>query len=173
MADFSVQLDTSEVDEFNRAMPREIFNATRSAIRTTTTWAEKELEKRMAESSGIPIKVFKVFRVHSKASIETGRVWFGFKQLKPRYVGNLQQEETGASAGTYFFQGGFVATMRNGKESIFKRKGRARFPIQEQFVKLPQADQITSDVKEQAQQELITRFTAKLRGYIEKRESAA
>lgn len=173
MADFNIQLDVNEVDEFARAMPREIYNATRSAIRTTTTFAEKELEKRMSAATQIPLKVFKVFRVHSKASIETGRVWFGFKQLKPRYVGKLEQEASGASAGMYFFQGGFVATMRNGKESIFKRKGRSRLPIQEQFVNLPQAQQITEEVRELAQQELKTRFTNKLRGYIERRESAA
>lgn len=172
MADFNIQLDTSEFEEFNRAMPREIYNATRSEIRTTTTFAEKELEKRMSAATQIPIKVFKVFRVLSKASDETGRVWFGFKQLKPRFVGNLQQEETGASAGTYFFQGGFVAKMLNGKESIFKRKGRSRLPIQEQFVKLPQAEQITEEVRELSEQELQTRFTNKLRGYIERRESA-
>lgn len=174
MADFNIQLDTSEVEEFNRAMPREIYNATRSAIRTTTTFAEKELEKRMAAATQIPLKVFKVHRVLSKASNETGRVWFGFKQLKPRYVGKLEQEASGASAGTYFFQGGFVATMpTNNKVSIFKRKGRSRLPIQEQFVKLPQADQITQEVHALAETELLTRFTAKLRGYIERRESAA
>lgn len=173
MADFTATIDTSEVDEVMRALPREIFNATRSAIRTTTTFAEKELEKRMAEATQIPLKAFKVYRVHSKAGDEAGTVWFGFKPIQAKYVGKMSESGSGAEAGSYFFQGGFIAKMQNGNENIFKRKGKARFPIQAQFANLPQSETITAAVADIAQEELMTRFTKKLNAYIEKRESAA
>lgn len=173
MADFTATIDTTEVDAFNRAMPREIFNATRSAVRTTTTFAEKELEKRMAEATQIPIKAFKVFRVRSKASDETGRVWFGLKPIQAKYLGKMSESGSGAEAGSYFFQGGFIARMQNGNENIFKRKGKARFPIQSQFANLPQSETITAAVADIAKEELLTRFSKKLNAYIEKRESAA
>ena len=173
MADFSVQFDTREVDEFNRAMPREIFNAQRSAIRTTTTWAEKELEKRMADATQIPLKAFKVYRVKSRASDELGSVFFGFNPIQAKYLGKMEEVGSGAMAGSYFFQGGFIARMQNGNENIFKRKGKSRLPIESQFAKLPQSETITAAVADIAEQELLTRFTKKLNGYIEKRESAA
>jgi hypothetical protein len=173
MTDFSATIDTAEVEEFTRALPREIFNATRSAVRTTTTFAEKELEKRMAAASKIPLKAFKVYRVHSKAGDDAGTVWFGFKPIKAKYLGAMSESGSGAEAGSYFFQGGFVARMQNGNENIFKRKGKARFPIQTQFANLPQSELVISAVADIAQEELLTRFTKKLNGYIEKRESAA
>lgn len=173
MPDLNVSLDTSEIDEFMRAMPREIFNATRSAIRTTTTFAEKELEKRMADATNIPLKVFKITRILSKASDTGGTVWFGFKPIKAKFVGKMEETGTGATAGSYFFQGGFIASINGGLPNMFKRVGQARFPIATQFVELPQAIPITEDVAELSKQELFTRFSAKINAYIEKRESAA
>lgn len=166
-------IDFSEVDNFMQAMPREIFNATRSAIRTTTTFAEKELGKRMADATNIPLKAFKVFRIRSVSSDTTGTVWFGFKPIQAKYLGKMEETGTGAMAGSYFFQGGFIAQMQNGNENIFKRKGKARFPIQSQTAQLPQAIPITEDVAQLSEQELLTRFTQKLNGYIQNRESAA
>jgi hypothetical protein len=173
MTDFTATIDTTEVDAFNRAMPREIFNATRSAVRTTTTFAEKELEKRMANASKIPLKAFKVHRVLSKSSDESGKIWFGLKPIKARFAGALSEEVDGASAGSYFFRKAFVAKIGNAPENIFKRKGKSRFPVVTQIVELQQATEITADVSVLAEQELLTRFSKKLNAYIEKRESAA
>jgi len=173
MTDFSANLDITEVENFARAMPREIFNAQRSAIRTTTTWAKKELEKRMADATQIPLKAFKVYRVKSRASDEFGSVFFGFNPIQAKYLGKMEETGTGATAGSYFFQGGFIARMRNGNTSIFARKGKSRLPIQAQTAKLPSAESMTATVAQEAQQELLSRFNKKLNAYIEKRESAA
>lgn len=173
MADFSATLDASEVNEFARAMPREIFNATRSAIRTTTTFAEKELEKRMADATKIPLKAFKVFRVLGKARDDKGSVWFGFKPIKAKFLGAINEEIDGASAGSYFFRKAWIASFGGGSENIFKRKGKSRFPVVAQTAQLPQSESTTADIAVIAEQELLTRFTKKLNGYIEKRESAA
>lgn len=177
MADlFNAELDISEVENFAKAMPREIFNASRSAIRTTTTWTEKELEKRMADATQMPIKAFKITRILSKYRGDTDlhkRIWFGFKPIKARFAGELNEEIDGASAGTYFFRKGFIASINGGAENIFKRKGKSRFPVLTQYVDLPQAIEITAEVASLAEQELLTRFSKKIDAYIQKRESAA
>lgn len=187
MADFSVQLDTSEVDEFNRAMPREIFNATRSAIRTTTTWAEKELEKQAAAQSEIPIKAFKVWRVRSKANNELGKVWFGLDPVRARFAGKIEERSDGALAGSYFFRGKgdhyFAATLgdRNnrpgsgntGVKSIWKRVEDTRFPVTEAKIKIEKLSELAAEIAIYSTEELLTRFSKKLNAYIEKRGSAA
>lgn len=175
MADFNIQLDTREVEEFNRAMPREIYNATRSAIRTTTTFAEKELEKRMSAATQIPLKSFKVYRVLSQATRAEGKVWFGFRAIKAKFVGEMKQDDLGAWAGSYFFRSGFIASINGGAPNLFKRLGKSRHPIVTQYVVLDENKSlsITQDVSNLAEQELQTRFSNKLRGYIERRESAA
>jgi hypothetical protein len=176
MTSFTTTLDTTEVDEFTRALPREIFNATRSAIRTTTTFAEKELEKRMAEATQIPIKAFKVFRVLSKSSDVEGRIWFGLQPMRARFVGKIEESTDGATAGNYFFKGTgdhyFIAKLGS-VNSIWKRRGKDRFPVTEAKVNLINSERITAAVADIAEEELITRFTKKLNAYIEKRESAA
>lgn len=183
MADFSVQLDTSEVDEFNRAMPREIFNATRSAIRTTTTFTKKELAKRMADATEIPIKAFKIERIFDKSYSDTElskKIWFGFKPIKARFAGEMYENPDGAVAGSYFFRKAFIASINGGAENIFKRggyyinsKGKRRQSLVGQYAELPEAIEITAEVASLSEQELLTRFSKKLNAYIEKRESAA
>jgi hypothetical protein len=169
-------------------MPREIFNATRSAIRTTTTFAEKELEKRMAEATDIPTKAFRVVRVHSKASDDSGSVWFGFNQIKAKFVGDMlkaYETKDGVVNGSYFFKKAFIASFNGGSSNIFVRSsslrsyedknGKLRYmhPLMTEYVYLPHSIEISADVSELAQQELMTRFSTKLWGYIERRESAA
>lgn len=174
MSSISIQTDFSESERFLDALPREIYNAQRSAIRTTTTFASKLLSQKLADATGIKQSAFKQLRIRSfiAQDAKSARIWFGYRPLAPILAGKLEQETTGASAGSYFFQGGFVATMRSGHTGIFKRVRKARLPIKEQFIKLPQAESIMREVSEVAERELLTRFTQKLEGYIERRESA-
>lgn len=198
MADFNIQLDTSEVDEFNRAMPREIYNATRSAIRTTSTLASKLLSEKLSEATGIKSSLFRKnttdqnakprVQVFISKDMQSSKIWLGYRPLSPIMVGKLRQEKTGAGAGrTYFSRGGFVAKMQSGHVGIFQRIGGRRvtreaadghrinseLPIKEQFINVPAVNGIMNQVREAAQEELQTRFSNKLRGYIERRESAA
>lgn len=188
MADFSVQLDTSEVEEFNRAMPREIFNATRSAIRTTTTWTEKELEKKSSEKTKIPLKAFKDHRVFSRKTDYVGNVWFGFSAMNARFLGKIEETLEGAFAGSYFFRGRgdhyFVAKLGNrgsghrdyydsGVQSIWTRLYNTRFPVTEGRANINNLESLADEIALAAGEELKDRCSKKLRAFIEKRESAA
>jgi len=145
------------------ALPKTIFNAQRSAISTTTTWAGKELRNRMQVKTGIPARVFRRFRVKTKRNRETGTVWIGLNKVKASYVGKLSQDAGGAWAGDYYFGGGFVARMKNGHAGIFKRKGQSRLPLAEQTVNLDLGFEVAEEVAREAQIELRNRFADKVR----------
>lgn len=174
MQNLNLQIDYSQVENLTQAMPREIFNATRSAIRTTTTFAEKLLEQKMADATKLPKNVFKVHRVLSRFSDSQsnphGRVYFYILPVKARFAGKMTNapEEGGARAGEYAFKGGFIAKMRksSGLESIFTRIGKSRLPIKEEVIKLPQTDVIVKEVADIAEGEVTKRFSEKLNGYL-------
>jgi hypothetical protein len=119
MSNSVITLDTSAVDAFLGATPRNIFNATRSAIRTTTTFSSKLMAQKMIEGTDLPGTVFKKFRVFNKARDDQGSVFLGENPVKAEFAGKMQQEHGGASAGKYFFPHGFVATFKNGHTGLF------------------------------------------------------
>lgn len=162
MINLKIKLDQGDMQRFLNAAPRTIFNAQRSAIRTTTTFADKMMKARMAEATGLPGKVFKNFRVVTHSNDYRGVVFLGFNPVKAAYAGKLMQEPGGASAGQYYWAGGFVARMRSGHVSIFKRKGARRLPLIEQAVELPQAEAIAGQVADIAAEELQRRYLEKL-----------
>jgi hypothetical protein len=177
MADIKIHFDDREAQEFLRTHgPRKVHNALRSAIRTTTTWAEKEFERRLAGKTEIPLSVFRRFRVKKRVfggsssgafgnggATESGLVWGGYNPIKSRFVGRMAKADYGATAGAYYFQRAFIAKMRrsSGLQSIFKRRGRARLPIDEQKVSIPQTEAIAESVAGEAERELLRRFRAK------------
>ncbi len=147
------------------ALPKTIFRAQRSAVSGTTTWAKKELQTRMATRTKIPKKAFSAIRVKAKRNNETGTVWIGLDPIKARYAGRVRADigGGGALAGEYYFERGFVAKMKSGSESVFKRKGRARLPIVEQTVNIKVGFEVADVLARDAQQELRRRFADKVR----------
>lgn len=162
MSTINVTFDNAEVERWLDAAPKRIFSAKNSAIRTTATFARRELQRRVTAATGLPSRVFKVFRIKRRDAIGRSTVWIGANPVEAAYVGKLQQEPSGASAGEFFWEGAFVATLRSGHTSIFKRKGRKRLPIVEQVVDLPMVKAIAKEVADLSQIELQRRFIAKL-----------
>jgi hypothetical protein len=175
MADIRIRVDDREVQDYLQTHgPRKVHNALRSAIRTTTTWAEKETDRRLAAETEIPLSVFRRFRVKKRifggsaasafgagGKVESGLVWSGYNPIKARFAGPMSQDDSGATAGAYYFGGAFIARMPNGLAAIFKRAGKKRLPINEQKVNIPQAEAVAEAVASEAQQELLRRFRAR------------
>lgn len=159
-----ISVDDKAVRAVIDALPKNIFNAEKSAVQQTTRWAKKEVQNRLIAKTGIPPRVFRRFRVKSKRlNYNGGLVWVGINQVKASYVGKLKQDITGASAGSYFFQGGFVAKMQSGHVGIFKRRGQARLPLDEQTVRLFDAGMIVSEqVAQEAGEKLKQSFIEKV-----------
>jgi len=166
MININIDLNARDAARFMDAAPRLIFNAQRSAIGTTTTFATRLMKQRMEAITGLPGKVFKQYRVKSRVSDKRGIVFLGFNPVKAAYAGKLKQQEAGAMAGQYYFEKGFVAKMHSGHVSIFKRKGKKRFPLVEQMIQLPKAQAITEQVADEAAIEFQRRYVEYLTDFI-------
>lgn len=166
----TIRLEASELERFLESAPRKVFAAQRSAIQTTLTFADKEMKKRMAAATGLPSSVFKKIRVRKRTNSTGGSIWLGYNPVQAAYVGKLRQDDGGAWAGRYYFEGGIVAKMRSGHTSIFKRgigKRTGRPTLIEQTVGLPQAEAIAVQVDALARIELQRRYNAKLQSLLD------
>jgi len=146
--------------------PKVIKQSVRSAMTKTMRRVEKELEATTASAFDIPKNVLAKYRVKARRVGTTGLVWMGYNPIKSGYVGSLKQEDWGASARSYLFEGGFIAKLRSGHKGIFKRQGPARLPIQEQKISLLKAPVLAAQVRDRAnryyQEELQSQLAQKL-----------
>ncbi|MEQ1529091.1 MAG: hypothetical protein ABL925_07230 [Methylococcales bacterium] len=160
----TIVIDATEAEALLTRLPRQIDRAMKSAVDTTTTWAKKEEQSRMAARLNIPKSIFTKVRVKGNTNRDrtSGLVWMGIRPVKSGFVGKLSQIESGAFAREYFFQGGFIATMRSGHKGIFKRVVRQSLPIREETVNLDVGVDIRNAVAAETQTQLAERFLKKL-----------
>jgi hypothetical protein len=149
-----------DADAALAALPRDIFNAQRSAERDTVRFAKNEVQNRMIERTGVPARVFRRIkgRIRTKNTQKLGVVWLGFNKVAAAYLGRLQQTRAGAQAGKFFFQGGFIATMKSGHKSVWFRKGADRLPIEEATQEINVGYEVMQDVAKLAEFELKAKF---------------
>jgi len=145
-----------------QAMPRQIETASRRAVATVTRQTNREVLREMAAAADVPQKLLRSRRrviqrlpARRQGNRPRGSVWAGTQPLPAGYlVTNAQrrnlllgkQTRGGARAGKHFFPGAFwaevrgeAAYIRRGRTAhvgIFKRRERARLPIDEQTVSL-------------------------------------
>lgn len=117
------------------------FEATRSAataasnraLRESARWFVSQAKKEIASQTRLPRKTLKMRAgklVHSSI-----RITADLSPIRAKFLGPLTQLKTGAKAGPFFFHGAFVATMHASRgPSVYRRKGRERFPVSEQGV---------------------------------------
>lgn len=116
-----------------RATEKQVTLAAMRALNKTARWLRTQAVREISAQQQIPQKlirerlnILKANRRDLKAFIHTK-----LSSIPANKLGRLRQTPTGARAGKLMFTGAFVATMPSGKRSVFKRKGRARLPIQE------------------------------------------
>jgi hypothetical protein len=182
---FRARLDDSEFQRFATNFPRAVYNATRSAHRSTATWERKRIIKKISDKYQIPIKTLKEARKDHNEQLRKSRisakrskdfyssvteVWGELpakKSADDSFVGKLTQTQGGAKAGKKFFQNGFIATLRSGRTAIFKRVGNTR-KIETQKIEMENAgDELLSDASE-VSIEFKRRFESKMQQYIER-----
>jgi hypothetical protein len=171
---FRVSLEDSEFQRFATNFPRAIYNATRSAHRSTATFIEKQTENKLSEKYEIPLKTLKKYRVTSKkhdffSSVTTGWNPIAAKSSSDNsFIGKLSQEDGGAWAGSYYFENGFISTLRSGRKAIFKRVGNTRLPIKAQTINVNESPSIVNDMENLAGIEFKRRFESKMQQYIQR-----
>lgn len=116
LAHLEAQLLAS-VPQINKAVTR--------ALKKTTKWIETHSKRELGVALSLPQRVLSARYMHDMV-VKDGRrsvhVWFGLNPIVITDLGNLSQNAIGAKAGKHQFVGSFVAQMKSGHKSIFKRK---------------------------------------------------
>jgi hypothetical protein len=113
------------------------------AINDTAKWLKSNASKEIAKETGVPSAFMKKRFFIRKAiakqvdSPVSARISVNLYDVRALNLGPLKQTATGAKAGKFTFDKAFVATMHSSRgQSIYKRKGKARFPVSEMGVEI-------------------------------------
>lgn len=163
--------------------------ALRRTINKTVGWTRSRGARLIAQEHGVPLKVMigkgrhrRVRTFPATGDNLSGLVWFGLAPLKASYLGTPRQTRLGVKVGNRFFEGAFVADVKTGVASayrrlgesvpsgikgsthtgIFKRVGRSRLPIKEQYVYLGASQQGLQQLARQVPGHLRTVFKQEL-----------
>ena len=146
------------IDSFD-ALDAQIDRASNRAKNKVAKWAARQVARAIAADDQVPLRsLYKnqgrthrhkkrvQFLLADRGRSGYAAVWVGYNPIKAAYIGKLRQQRRGARAGKHFYEGGFLATMRSGHQSVFKRHGKARLPIDEQYAPLASAERNVNEV---------------------------
>jgi hypothetical protein len=113
------------------------------ALNDTAKWLKSNAGKEISKETGVPsafIKrrffIKKAMAQQLEAPVIT-TISVNLHDVRAKNLGHLQQLKTGAKAGKFMFDKAFVGTMSAKRgPSIYKRKGKQRFPVGEQGVEI-------------------------------------
>ena len=131
-------------DEF-KATDKQVGQAISRALSRTAATMRKRAQTALAKGLDLRRgnalrKRLKALKLKRKGTIQEISVWFGLNDMKVEdFKGSPKEVGKGATFRNVSYPGGFVARGRRGNRTVFKRKGRGRFPIVEQTV--PIADE--------------------------------
>lgn len=138
--------------EISRAWVRAANRATRKATRQTTT----EGLRAIAQAEKVQIGRLRKYkrgsaRIDKVQGVNVGTSWFGIVQARASVFGKARKARGGARAGSRFFPDAFVSTVLSTKggehTSAWKRVGRSRLPIYEDFTELASSETALSHVE--------------------------
>lgn len=159
-----------DADELWRV--RKTLNATNAqidracvrALNKTLTWVKSQGGRGLARAHDVPLKTLRGRLRLGKASAGNprGSAWFGTRPIKAVDAGAPLQSIGGARVRGHFFLGSFSARMPSGHLGIFKRRGVARLPIDEQMIYLRQAQAVLDGIAQRAPERLRTIYAQEL-----------
>jgi hypothetical protein len=129
LSDFP-ELAVLDQNSVNKAMAR--------ALLKLSKWLKTHALRAITQQTGIMRKTlsprFYISKPRTKAVGISAGLWIGTYKI-PLYEatgGKVRQTKTGVSSKFGTIDHAFLVTMKSGKVGVFKRKGRAKFPIVEQ-----------------------------------------
>ena len=110
--------------------------ALNSTLVKMAAWLRSKSVKGLSQNLVVPQKVIrrrlKSFRLQRRASGSEITVWYGLDPIALIYL-QARQNKSGVKAyGGRFVQSAFIAPGANGNRQVFKRRGKARLPIEKQ-----------------------------------------
>jgi hypothetical protein len=113
------------------------------ALNDTAKWLKSNAARQISKETGVPSPfmkrrffIRKVVANQVDGPVKTS-ISVNLYDVRAKNLGPLQQLKPGAKAGKFMFDRAFVATMSAKRgPSIYKRKGRERFPVSEMGVEV-------------------------------------
>ncbi|WP_163832175.1 phage tail protein [Spartinivicinus ruber] len=145
------------LDEDSKAVQKAI----RRAVRKLTQFLRRQLLQALSQTTGLKQKAFKnnqrLFIEVAKDG-KSGRVWLGLNPIGLHHFGNPKQVNAGVKVrGKPLRQGAFTIQSSHGNTVVFKRKGKARFPIEYQTEAIDQlATPVVERIIKQAEERFFT-----------------
>ena len=93
------------------------------------------LSQHLAVQQKVIRRRLKSFRLQRKAGGSEITVWYGLDPIALIYLKAKQNKRPGGGVRAYggrFVKSAFIAAGKNGKEQVFKRRGKARLPVDKQ-----------------------------------------
>lgn len=153
----SLAQDTDRLARMVNLTPKEMNKASQRTINKVIPNIQREAGGAIPRAAGASVGGYR--RVRSKRKIATvrrlrGEVWQGTLKIPAKYAaGRLRQTRTGVRAGRLFFEGAFLATMRNGYRGVFRRKGAGR-AIQQEYIYLDDARSVMERLNKSARRDV-------------------
>lgn len=166
----TISIDPRQIEaaiEGYDAYAHQAWTAMRRAVNKTGRWVASQGAREISKAHDVPLKALRsrrrVATRLARGAMDSAHVFFGTLPIAASYLGKPKQTATGAIVGKYQFDGAFVAKMPSGHVGIFKRKGHARLPIEEQRVLLSGAPAAIQRIAALGPERLRTTFLQELR----------
>ena len=135
--------DLRQVPHFLGLQKHDIERAMLRAINKTARWLRTRIAREVATELNVKVGLARnslQLRMASRHGLNAS-VGLNPKasRIKAVDLGQPKQNKAGVRVGRHSFRGAFIATMPSGHTGVFRRKGKARLPIQEMHVSLTAA----------------------------------
>jgi hypothetical protein len=133
-----IQVDASQLGHLAidlQATGPQFDRALRSTIGKMVKWVKTRSLRVMAKEANVPQKILRrrirVAKAKTTAAGTEMAIWYGQNPVGLIYL-KPKKTSTGITATGRKVNGAFIATMKSGHTEVFKRRGKARLPIDEQ-----------------------------------------
>lgn len=133
-----IRIDASGLDDIARelrASPAQASAALRSTLRKMASWLRAQSVRGLSKALDVQQKVIRrrlrQFRLRTAEDGASIDIWYGLDPIALIHLG-ARQTRKGVRARRHIREGAFIATGRGGNRQVFKRRGRARLPIDKQ-----------------------------------------
>lgn len=163
----AVRVSADELYAVQRTLNATNAQIDRAAVRSvnkTLSWIGSQGRRDLSAKHDLPLKTLRgrVRLGKARGGDPSGSAWFGVRPIKAVHAGRPLQSIGGAKVRGHFFPGSFVARMPTGHLGIFKRRGPARLPIDEQMIYLHESQSILDGIAQHAPDRLRSIYVQEL-----------
>lgn len=140
--EINVSDQASQIGQLLAGMEKHMDAASDRALRKTAKWLATHSVREIGRELQIkqqPVK--RRFQVYPNRRGQEVKLWVGLYPIAVHHLGTPKQTPDGVKVGRRRYGGAFLAPANNSPETVWRRRGRERLPI----------DRVTEDIAEPVQ----------------------